>query len=191
MLNRFRNYLLFFAAIVHGWSWKLGFFLFAGKSFAKGLFRVAAGSRYKIFGSQAVLKINAGAYIRHNCSIVVEDGHLEIGSRFFLNSGSSINVHHRVKIGDDCIFGEGVKIYDHNHVFKKANQPFNQQGFSVGEIVIGNNVWLGTNVVVLKGTFIGDNVVIGANAVVKGNIPPNSVVTAGREMVIKPINFSA
>lgn len=191
MLNSVRNYINYSAAIIHGWFWKLGFILFAKDSFVKGALRVTSGSRFKIFGHKAVIRINSGAYIRHNCSIVVEDGVLEIGSRFFMNIGSSINVHHRVKIGDDCIFGEGVKIYDHNHVFQMSNMPFNQQGFSGGEIIIGNNVWLGSNVVVLKDTIIGDNVVVGANCVVKGNIPANSIITAGRELTIQPINFSS
>lgn len=190
MLNSIRNNIGYFASVIHGWCWKLGFILFAKNSYANGLVRVASGSGFKLFGNKTSVKIAQGAYIRHNCSIVVENGILEIGARFFMNNNSSVNIHHRVKIGDDCIFGEGVKIYDHNHVFNKAFKPFNQLGFSVGEIVIGNNVWLGSNVVVLKDTSIGDNVVVGANCVVKGIIPANSIVTAGREVSIQPINFS-
>ncbi|MFR5992243.1 MAG: acyltransferase [Mediterraneibacter faecis] len=40
---------------------------------------------------------------------------------------------------------------------------------------MGNNVWIGANVTILKGTKIGDNAVIGANAVVFGNIPENAI----------------
>ncbi|MGZ8517686.1 MAG: acyltransferase [Chitinophagaceae bacterium] len=191
MLNRIRNNISYFASVIHGWCWKLGLILFAKNSYAKGLLRVASGSGFKLFGNKTKVKIEQGAYIRHNCSIVVENGVLEIGARFFMNNNSSVNIHHLVKIGDDCIFGEGVKIYDHNHVFNKTYKPFNQQGFSAGEIVIGNNVWLGSNVVVLKDTSIGDNVVVGANCIVKGSIPANSIVTSVRELSIQPINFSS
>lgn len=190
MLNSIRNNIGYFASVLHGWSWKLGLILFAKNSYAKGLLRVASGSGFKLFGNKNKIKIGSGTYIRHNCSIVVENGTLEVGCRFFMNNGSSINVHHHVMIGDDCIFGEGVKLYDHNHVFNKAGKSFNQQGFSAGEIVIGDNVWLGSHVVVLKGASIGDNVVVGANCIVKGIIPANSIVTAGREMSVQPINFS-
>ncbi|HKO79453.1 MAG TPA: acyltransferase [Chitinophagaceae bacterium] len=190
MLNRIRNYIGFFASVLYGRWWRFGFFLFLKRSYVKGQLRVASGSTYKFFGDKTEIKIGPSAYIRHNCSIVIENGILEIGSRFFMNSGSSINVHNKVSIGDDCIFGEGVKIYDHNHVFKMPGKPFNQQGFSSGEIVIGNNVWLGSNVIILKDTRIGDNVVVGANCILKGTIRANSLVTAGRELSVQDINFS-
>jgi len=46
------------------------------------------------------------------------------------------------------------------------------------EVIIGRNVWIGTNTIVLKGFHIGDNSIIGAGSVVNGHIPAN-VITAG------------
>jgi len=46
-------------------------------------------------------------------------------------------------------------------------------------IVIGRNVWIGNNAIILKGTEIGDNSVIGAGAVVTGGKLPSNVVIAG------------
>lgn len=56
------------------------------------------------------------------------------------------------------------------------------------EITIGNNVWLGGNVVILPDVTIGDNVVIGAGSVVTKDIPANTVAVGNPCKVIKGIN---
>lgn len=57
------------------------------------------------------------------------------------------------------------------------------------EIVIGENVWIGLNATILKGTTIGNNSVIAAGTVVKGHIPENVVVQGNPAEVIKEIEF--
>lgn len=59
--------------------------------------------------------------------------------------------------------------------------------FKAATITIGKNCWIGTNVVILKGTTIGDNCVIGAGCVVSGDIPKGSIVTQSRDLKIEPI----
>lgn len=101
---------------------------------------------------------------------------ISIGDRCFFNNDCSITARESISIGNDCLFGEGVKIYDHNHVFKHIPTPIAQQGFSEGGVLIGNNVWIGSNVIILKGTEIGDNCVIAAESVVDSCIPDNSIL---------------
>ena len=55
-------------------------------------------------------------------------------------------------------------------------------------IKIGNNVWLGLNVVVLKGVVIGDNTVVGANSVVTKDLPPNVVAAGNPCKIIRSLN---
>tara|TARA_A100001015_G_scaffold166954_1_gene185616 strand:- start:3134 stop:3313 length:180 start_codon:yes stop_codon:yes gene_type:complete len=57
---------------------------------------------------------------------------------------------------------------------------------SSGKIVVGNNVWIGANCVILKNVTIGDNSVIGANSTITKNIEKNKVVV-GLNKVIKEI----
>ena len=52
-------------------------------------------------------------------------------------------------------------------------------------VVIGDNVWIGANAVILKGTYIGSNTVIGAGTVVSGSIPPKSLVFDRKETVVR------
>ena len=103
-------------------------------------------------------------------------GYLRIGSNCFFNNACSINVLGKIEIGNDCIFGENVKMYDHNHIFNLNNILIRNSGFKIKNIVIGNNCWVGSNVVILGGTKIGDNCVIGAGVVASGVVPANSII---------------
>lgn len=121
-------------------------------------------------------KFGKKIYIKSGFRVLVENGAvLEIGDRTFFNYGCSITAQNRITIGKDCLFGEDVKIYDHNHVFKHMPTPIAEQGFSWGGVIVGNNVWVGSNVVLLKGCEIGDNSVIAAGAVVDIKVPSYSI----------------
>ena len=87
------------------------------------------------------------------------------------------------------MFGENVKIYDHNHRFNILNKTVKEQGYTKDSISIGNNCWIGSNVVILKGTKIGNNCVIGAGITLSGNIPDGTIVKQNYNYVIEPIKF--
>lgn len=92
--------------------------------------------------------------------MIESNGRVKIGNNVFFNNGCSLNAHSEITIGDNCIFGENVKVYDHNHKYSNENLPIFKQGFTVENIVIGDNCWIGSNVVILKGVTIGNNCVI-------------------------------
>ncbi len=95
-----------------------------------------------------------------------------------LNNYTSINCMDEVVVGHNTWFGEGVRIYDHNHKYEDKSRPIWQQGFNSAPIKIGNNCWIGANCVILKGVTIGDNTVIGANNLIYKSIPSGVVVKA-------------
>lgn len=117
--------------------------------------------------------------------IVGEDAKLTIGSQVYLNEEAMISCKEHICIGNGCQFGPNVKIFDNDHKFD-AHHGVSSKHVSA-PIHIGDHCWLGSNVVVLRGTQIGDNCVIGAGCVVKGNIPAGSLVTMGRELKIRRI----
>ena len=136
------------------------------------------------------ISIGKGLNYRLNFRINCEkEGRLTIGNNVFFNNDCSINVHQEIVIGDACIFGEGVKIYDHNHVFSNKNIPIQDQGFISKPIKIGINCWIGSNVVILPGSSIGNNCVIGAGTIISGVIPPDCIVKHNRELVLSPIEY--
>ena len=114
-------------------------------------------------------------YFTRFTNIEVYGGVIELGNNVSFNKNCSIVSRKKIKIGNYCIFGPNVSIYDHDHGTSLDNNVFSKQEFYVKEIHIGNNVWLGAGVTILPGVIIGDNVVVGANAVVTKNLENNSL----------------
>ena len=94
-----------------------------------------------------------------------------------------ISCQKKIKIGEGCLFGPSVKIYDNNHKFSK-NKGVSYE-FKAESISIGDHCWIASNVVILKGTHIGKNCVIGANCVVSGIIPDNTIVRQKDNLIIE------
>ena len=127
--------------------------------------------------SNSTLSLGNKIEFRNYCEIRSgKNSTLLIGNNVFFNNCCSINCLYNIKIGNDCQFGEGVKLYDHNHQYKNFQIKINEQGFSYGEIRVGNNCWIGSNVIILKNVTIGDNVVIGAGCIIHKSIESGSII---------------
>ena len=137
-------------------------------------------SRSKILLAENVAVRGRISFLSYNNAVI------SIGCNTFFNQNCSINSMARVQIGEDCLFGENVKIYDHNHQYRNRPDLIKNQGYSAGEVIIGNNCWIGSDVIILKGAKIGNNCVIGAKSLVNKEIPDNSIVIqSGGSVVIK------
>lgn len=143
---------------------------------------------YKIiYGSH--ISFGKGTTFRRGFNVYKEGkSEIKIGNKCFFNNFCSINALEKIEIGDGCIFGEGIKIYDHNHRFADNSKDIKEQGFSSEPVKIGNHCWFGSNVIVLKGCTIGDNCVIGAGSIVSESIPSDTIVSMNRDMNLVPIN---
>lgn len=115
----------------------------------------------------------------------IDGGVFSIGDNCAINRYCVFVCRNSITIGDNVIFGPNVTIFDHDHKFNDAIIERNE--FNVGDIVIENGCWIGANVTILRNTHVGENSIIGAGCVVKGNVPPHSLVTMDRTMVITPI----
>lgn len=83
-----------------------------------------------------------------------------------------------ISIGDDVQITRGVTILTHGYDWSVLKGLYGEVLGSAGEVVIGNNVFIGMQSTILKGVHIGNNVIIGANSLVNKDIPDN-VVAAG------------
>ena len=117
---------------------------------------------------------------------VRKNGVLKIGDNFYMNTGCQISAHENITIGNDVEFGPGVLVYDQDHDFR-AEGGLRAKKFKTAPVTIGNNVWIGANTIILRGTTIGDNCVIGAGSVIKGNFPPDSVVVQKRDTKVTKV----
>jgi acetyltransferase-like isoleucine patch superfamily enzyme len=115
---------------------------------------------------------------------------VRIGAGSFLNLGVMVAAEELVEIGENCMLANGCFVSDASHRFDDPNRPITWQGFqSKGPTRIGDNCWLGANVVVTSGVTIGERCVIGANSVVTKDVEPFSIVGGIPARVIKRIEY--
>lgn len=103
------------------------------------------------------------------------------GSRLRIGNRSQLGQNSRlagtISIGDDCVMGPDVVMMATSHEFSDLNKPINQQGERKEKpIVVGNDVWVGTRVIILPGVNIGDQCIVAAGAVVTKSFPPRSII---------------
>ncbi len=111
---------------------------------------------------------------------------IEIGENFFSNHNLIILDCAKVSIGDNVFIAPNCGFYTAGH---PLDYKIRNEGLEFAKpIKIGNNVWIGGNVVVLPGVTIGDNSVIGAGSVVNKDIPANVVATGNPCRVLREIN---
>ncbi len=99
------------------------------------------------------LRVGAGALLEPNVWITAPGGaRVRIGAGTFLNMGVMIAAEELVEIGDHCMLANGCFVTDSSHRYDDPEKPVPWQGFeSKGPTRIGDNCWLGANVVVTSG----------------------------------------
>ena len=81
-----------------------------------------------------------------------------------------------VTIGSHVNLAQGIVVTALNHNYKDATLRIDEQGISTKPVVIGDDVWIGANAVILPGVTIGKHVVVAAGAVVTKDVPDNCIV---------------
>jgi carbonic anhydrase/acetyltransferase-like protein (isoleucine patch superfamily) len=129
--------------------------------FSPGHLIVAEGGCVRVAGS---FDIHTGL------RVVVDPGAvLTLGSGY-INDGARIACFSSIVIGHDVAISEGVTIRDSdNHVLTSSSRP------STAPVVIGDHVWIGLGVTILKGVTIGDGAVVAAGAVVTRDVPARTL----------------
>jgi len=117
---------------------------------------------------------------------------IQIGDNVSCSDGVHITCIHSVSLGNGVLLGSRVYISDHNHgIYKGIDQsrpsepPSLRQLGGGGPVVIGNNVWIGNNAVILGPLVIGDGAIVAANAVVMKDVLPATVVAGVPARAIK------
>jgi len=177
-----------------------------GKTFLK-IKGVEIGKTVALYGFPRVNRTNGGKIIIGNnvalCS-TCEGNPLGVNHRVILSviypeseivigndtgiSGTTICAAKSVKIGSNCLIGANVTITDCDfHSVKPEGRRYNTNVEDIGcaSVVVEDNVWLGMNVIVLKGVVVGQNSVVAAGSVVTKSIPPNCIAGGNPAKVLK------
>ena len=140
--------------------------------------RIAIGDEVRFSGKPTFLFDNQ----RHDAPS------LSIGDRTFIGHDSRFMLAADIRIGRDCLIagGVGISTSDGHPLDAEARRgglstPLAQ----LGDVSIGDDVWIGAGAIVLKGVTIGDRSVIGAGAVVTKDVPPDVVVAGNPARIVK------
>ena len=108
---------------------------------------------------------------------------VELGDRTYINHDSEIRCREQISIGNNVSIAYNVLIQDSDYhtIYDKEGNPKLQ----TLPITIEDNVWIGANVIILKGVTIGEGSIIAAGSVVTKSIPPHSLVGGNPAKVIK------
>lgn len=160
--------------------------------FTKIFYRPARLIRRPIYlRGKKSLSIGKNLTIGHSCRFDLEGKKktLFIGENCEFGDYTHIVALSEVRIGNDVLIASKVFISDTNHGIYKGDRqdnplnPPNNRTLEKKPVFIGNNVWIGENVVILPGSSIGDGCIIGANSVVSEIIPENSIVVSNNKII--------
>lgn len=110
---------------------------------------------------------------------------IKIGNNVGTNNNIMLCAANYIEIGDDTLIGQYVMLMD---IEAHGVDPNKRKEIGeIGKIIIGNNTWLGNNVVILKNSEIGDNSIVATGAVVSGKFPANVIIGGVPAKIIKSI----
>lgn len=109
---------------------------------------------------------------------------ITVGKNVFINACCHFQDQGGITLGDNCLVGHNVVFATLNHGFA----PEERQSMLPAPIVVGRNVWIGSNSTILQGVTIGDNSIIAAGSVVTKDVPANAIVAGVPARFIRSIS---
>ncbi|WP_296350496.1 acyltransferase [Winogradskyella sp.] len=131
--------------------------------------------------------IEMGSYIK--CSPKKEDltgkPFLRVGKNTWIGNNTFIEANKSISIGDNVLIAPNCYITDSSHGYSDKTLNIKDQEGLYDNVIIGDNVWVGTNSVILKGVTIGDGAIVAANSVVNKDVPNNVIFGGSPAIFIK------
>ena len=113
------------------------------------------------------------------------EGTLRVGDKVVLGRDNTVNCYLDVEIGDTTIVADWVYVCDFDHVYEDVTIPIKDQGIVKSPVRIGPDCWVGAKATVLRGSMVGEGCVLAAHTVVRGDVPPYSIVGGVPGRVLK------
>lgn len=118
--------------------------------------------------------------------------HVSVGRNTFINVNAVFLDCNTITIGDNVLIGPNAQFYTPNHPLsareRLTGDPDHPFLINANPIVVGNNVWIGGNVVILSGVTIGDNTTIAAGSIVTHDIPANVLALGQPARVVRSLD---
>jgi len=162
--------------------------LLPGSFSAAGPGLMGAGSRISTSGGGSV-RFGRKVMLAEGAEVGGENGgRVTVGERTSINRFSRIVAHERIEVGCDVMLAQFVTVLDHDHAFDLGeDDQLRFDGYRTAPVKIGDRVWLGEKVTVLKGVTIGDDVIVGAHTLVNKDVPSNCVIGGSPFRILKKL----
>lgn len=161
--------------------------------------------RFDSKNKQSCVSIGSDTMVGCHFIFETESGEIIVGNRTFINSGTNLISKNKIIIGNDVTIAWGCTLYDHNSHsldYRKRQKDIERQNvdyrngrniiyskdWSVVKskpIIVGDNVWIGFDSVILAGVTIGEGAIVGARSVVRQDVEPWTVVAGNPAVIIK------
>ncbi len=184
---------------IHSWLKRFGNLVYS--LWLQNSFKLATGVHFQspteVVGGKNI-SIGANTYFGSDLELHAWDQYkkvkhtpiITIGTGCSFGKYNTITCSNQVKIGNNLLTGRRVTISDNNHgdtesqtlLLPPLERPLVEKGDGV---VIGNNVWIGDNSIILSGVELGDGVVVGANSVVTKSFPAYCIIAGNPAKIIK------
>ena len=132
-------------------------------------------------------KFGKGSFISTGCTFTFRN--VSIGNNTYIGKNCVIQSEHgEIIIGNNVMFGAGVHIHGGNHEYNHVGmlmRDVKKNPGSDGRVVIEDDVWVGSNAMILRGVRVGGGAVVGAGAIVTKDVKPYTIVVGNPARMIK------
>lgn len=133
--------------------------------------------------ARIAVSVGGEVVVKHNANFGAGVG-LKVGHRSQLGHNCRIGNH--VTLGCDVLMGPDVIIMTSSHAFEDRATPINLQGaLPIRSVTVGDDVWIGTRVIIMPGVHVGRGAVIGAGSVVTKDVPEYAVVAGVPAKIVR------
>jgi acetyltransferase-like isoleucine patch superfamily enzyme len=153
--------------------------------------RVTLQNRVRLQPWGGAIRLHDDVQVRDNDELK-SSGELVLRERAILGRNVTLHCEERIVLGRKVGLAERVTVIDSDHGFDGSDTFFMEQAVRTSPVLIGDNTFLATNVVVLRGTTVGENSVAAAGAVLTGGeFPPGHVIAGAPARAIRPLGGDA
>jgi acetyltransferase-like isoleucine patch superfamily enzyme len=130
------------------------------------------------------LSIGPWAWIGDGNKLRSHEGNLRLGPKVVTGYENSVNSYLDIEIGENALLSDWIYICDFDHGYERVDMPIKKQGLATSPVRVGEDVWVGEKVTILRGSDVGSGSVIASQTVVKDRIPPFSIVAGAPGRVV-------
>jgi acetyltransferase-like isoleucine patch superfamily enzyme len=131
------------------------------------------------------LQIGPWCWFGDRTSVRCHEGDLRIGAKVVMGTSTTINAYLDIEIGRDSLLADRIYVCDFDHRHDRVDVPIRKQGIRKTPTRIGEDVWVGEKASILRGADVGSGSVVASQSVVRGAIPPFSIVVGTPARVVR------